>query len=48
VAMVGGEATVRGQIEGLAEAGVTDYIALDFSRGDDAPRTRALLKSFIR
>ena len=45
VAMVGDEATVRGQIEGLAEAGVTDYIAADFSRGDDAPRTRALLKS---
>ena len=48
VAMVGDEATVRGQIEGLAGAGVTDYIAADFSRGDDAPRTRALLKSFIR
>jgi F420-dependent oxidoreductase-like protein len=47
VAMVGDEATVRGQIEGLAEAGVTDYIAADFSRGDDAPRTRALLKSMI-
>ena len=48
VAMVGDEATVRGQIEGLAGAGVTDYIAADFSRGDDAPRTRAVLKSFIR
>jgi F420-dependent oxidoreductase-like protein len=48
VAMVGDEATVRGQIEALAEAGVTDYIAADFSRGDDAPRTRALLKSVIR
>jgi F420-dependent oxidoreductase-like protein len=47
VALVGDEATVRGQIEGLAEAGVTDYIAADFSRGDDAPRTRALLKSMI-
>ena len=48
VALVGDEATVRGQIEALAEAGVTDYIATDFSRGDDAPRTRALLKSVIR
>jgi F420-dependent oxidoreductase-like protein len=48
VAMVGDEAAVRSQIEGLAAAGVTDYIAADFSRGDDAPRTRALLKSFIR
>jgi 5,10-methylenetetrahydromethanopterin reductase len=48
VAVVGDEATVRSQIEGLAEAGVTDYIAADFSRGDDAPRTRALLKSLIR
>jgi F420-dependent oxidoreductase-like protein len=47
VALVGDEAAVRGQIEGLAEAGVTDYIAADFSRGDDAPRTRALLKSMI-
>jgi 5,10-methylenetetrahydromethanopterin reductase len=47
VAMVGDEATVRSQIEGLAEAGVTDYIAADFSRGDDAPRTRALLTSLL-
>jgi 5,10-methylenetetrahydromethanopterin reductase len=47
VALVGDEAAVRGQIEGLAEAGVTDFIAADFSRGDDAPRTRALLKSMI-
>jgi hypothetical protein len=32
----------------IREAGVTDYVAADFSRGDDAPRTRALLKSLIR
>jgi 5,10-methylenetetrahydromethanopterin reductase len=47
VAITGDEATVRTQIEGLAGAGVTDFVAADFSRGDDAPRTRALLKSMV-
>jgi len=47
VAITGDEDTVRGQIMALAEAGVTDFVALEFARGEDAKRTRALLKSLI-
>jgi 5,10-methylenetetrahydromethanopterin reductase len=45
VALVGDEQTVAGQITALEEAGVTDFVAAQFSRGDDAERTRALLRS---
>lgn len=44
VAIVGDEAAVRGQIDALAAAGVTDFVAGEYSTGADAPRTRALLK----
>ena len=47
LAMIGDEDAVRAQIEELAAAGVTDFVAGDFSRGEDAPRTRAFLKSLI-
>jgi 5,10-methylenetetrahydromethanopterin reductase len=45
VAIVGDEDSVTAQIQGLAQAGVTDFVAGDFSRGDEAKRTRDLLKS---
>lgn len=45
VAIVGDEARVSAQISELAEAGITDFIAAEFTRGDDARRTRAMLKS---
>ncbi|HUK68675.1 MAG TPA: TIGR03564 family F420-dependent LLM class oxidoreductase [Streptosporangiaceae bacterium] len=45
VAIVGDEDTVAAQIGGLAQAGVTDFVAGEFSRGDEAIRTRALLSS---
>ncbi len=45
VAVVGDEASVSAQITELAEAGVTDFIAGEYARGDEALRTRALLKS---
>jgi 5,10-methylenetetrahydromethanopterin reductase len=48
VAIVGSEDTVSTQIGALAQAGVTDFVALEFSRGDDAVRTRTLLTSLIR
>jgi 5,10-methylenetetrahydromethanopterin reductase len=47
LAIVGDEDAVRGQIEDLAAAGVTDFVAGDFSRGDDAVRTRTFLKSLL-
>jgi 5,10-methylenetetrahydromethanopterin reductase len=47
VAITGDEASVKAQIGVLAEAGVTDFVAGEFGRGDDAVRTRELLKSLI-
>ncbi|MEV5408462.1 TIGR03564 family F420-dependent LLM class oxidoreductase [Thermopolyspora sp. NPDC052614] len=47
VAIIGDEATVTAKLDELAKAGVTDFAALEFATGDDRPRTRALLKSFM-
>ena len=44
VAIVGDEAAVRQQIEALAAIGVTDFVAGEFATGEDATRTRALLR----
>jgi 5,10-methylenetetrahydromethanopterin reductase len=45
VAITGPEDTVAEQIRALADAGVTDFVAGDYSRGPDRQRTRDLLKS---
>ncbi|HEY7015382.1 MAG TPA: LLM class F420-dependent oxidoreductase [Streptosporangiaceae bacterium] len=48
VALVGDEDTVAAQITALDEAGVTDFVAGEYSRAEDEKRrTRALLKTFI-
>jgi 5,10-methylenetetrahydromethanopterin reductase len=47
VAVVGDEGSVSAQIAALAEAGVTDFVALSFARGAEQERTRAVLKSLI-
>jgi 5,10-methylenetetrahydromethanopterin reductase len=47
VALTGDEDAVAGQIRALEEAGVTDFVAAEYSRGEDALRTRALLKSLV-
>ena len=48
VAIVGDEDTVAAQIKALDEAGVTDFVAGEYSRAEDEKRrTRALLKTFI-
>jgi 5,10-methylenetetrahydromethanopterin reductase len=48
VAIVGTEDAVSAQIRVLEEAGVTDFVALEYSHVDDEQqRTRALLKSLI-
>jgi 5,10-methylenetetrahydromethanopterin reductase len=47
VAIVGDEDAVAAQIQALADAGVTDFIAAEFGRGKDGERTRALLKAVI-
>jgi 5,10-methylenetetrahydromethanopterin reductase len=46
VALVGDEDTVAAQIDGLAEAGVTDFVAAEFAPADRA-RTRSFLTSYI-
>ncbi|HEY6276827.1 MAG TPA: TIGR03564 family F420-dependent LLM class oxidoreductase [Streptosporangiaceae bacterium] len=47
LAIVGDEETVGGQIRALAGAGVTDFVAGEYARGEDAVRTRALLRSLL-
>ena len=47
VAVTGDEDAVAAQIQNLAEAGVTDFVALDIARGEDRDRTRSLLKKII-
>jgi F420-dependent oxidoreductase-like protein len=47
VALVGDEESVAAQLAGLADAGVTDFVAGEFGRGSDAVRTRRLLTSLI-
>jgi 5,10-methylenetetrahydromethanopterin reductase len=47
VAIAGDEDTVGAQIMVLAEAGVTDFVAAEYARGEEQQRTRALLKSLI-
>lgn len=45
VALAGDEDAVGGQVARLAEAGVTDFVASEFGRGEDAARTRAFLRT---
>jgi len=47
VAIVGPEDAVAGQISALAAAGVTDFVAGEYARGEDGPRTRAFLRKLI-
>ena len=47
VAIVGDEDAVAAQILALADAGVTDFAAAEFARGQDRERTRSLLKAVI-
>jgi 5,10-methylenetetrahydromethanopterin reductase len=45
VAIVGAEDAVAAQISALADYGVTDFIAAEYARGPEGPRTRALLRA---
>jgi F420-dependent oxidoreductase-like protein len=47
VALVGDEDAVAAQILAFADAGVTDFVAAEFARGQDRERTRSLLKAII-
>ena len=47
VAIVGDEDAVAAQILALADAGVTDFVAAEFARGEERTRTRSLLKAVI-
>jgi len=48
VAIAGDEDAVTAQITALAEAGVTDFVGLEYAHGDEQQRTHELLKSLIR
>ena len=45
VAIVGDEESVRRQVLALADIGVTDFVAGSYGKGDDAVRTRDVLRS---
>jgi alkanesulfonate monooxygenase SsuD/methylene tetrahydromethanopterin reductase-like flavin-dependent oxidoreductase (luciferase family) len=45
VALVGDEAAVSAQLATLAESGVTDFVAGEYARGEDAVRTREFLRA---
>jgi 5,10-methylenetetrahydromethanopterin reductase len=47
VAIVGDEDAVADQIGTLAEAGVTDFVAAEYTGGPDGARTRAFLRSLV-
>jgi 5,10-methylenetetrahydromethanopterin reductase len=47
VAIVGSEDEVAEQITAMADCGVTDFVAAEFTAGDDRARTRKLLKALI-
>jgi 5,10-methylenetetrahydromethanopterin reductase len=47
VAIVGDEAVVEKQVRGLADAGVTEFVASVFGSREERERTRALLKSML-
>jgi F420-dependent oxidoreductase-like protein len=47
VAIVGDEDAVGTQIRALTAAGVTDFVAGEYGRGEDAIRTRAFLRSLL-
>jgi 5,10-methylenetetrahydromethanopterin reductase len=47
VAIVGDEDTVAAQIGALADAGVTDFAAVEFTGGAEGARTRALLRTLL-
>jgi 5,10-methylenetetrahydromethanopterin reductase len=47
VAIVGDEDTVAAQIAVLAEAGVTDFVASEYTGGPDGARTRAFLRTLL-
>ncbi|MFC6883665.1 MULTISPECIES: LLM class F420-dependent oxidoreductase [Actinomadura] len=46
LAVVGDEQAVRATLDRLAAAGVTDFVAGEFMRGEDRARTREFLKTF--
>jgi 5,10-methylenetetrahydromethanopterin reductase len=45
VAIVGDEEAVAAQIGALADDGVTDFVAAEYARGAEGPRTRELLRA---
>jgi alkanesulfonate monooxygenase SsuD/methylene tetrahydromethanopterin reductase-like flavin-dependent oxidoreductase (luciferase family) len=47
VAIIGDEDEVGTRIRALADIGVSDFVAAEYGRDEDAERTRALLRSLV-
>jgi 5,10-methylenetetrahydromethanopterin reductase len=47
VALIGDEDAVGAEVSALAEAGVTDFVAAEYTRGPDGDRTRAFLRTLL-
>ncbi|MGH9185131.1 MAG: LLM class F420-dependent oxidoreductase, partial [Acidimicrobiales bacterium] len=47
VAIVGDETAVGAQLQRVAAAGATDFVAGEYGAGEDAERTRNLLKTLV-
>ena len=47
VALAGDEDAGRGEILALEDAGVTEFVALEFAQGHDRERTRRVLQAVI-
>ena len=47
VALAGDEDTVGAQVSALAEAGVTDFVGVEYTGGPDGDRTRAFLRTLV-
>ena len=47
VALIGDARTVTDRIESMFDSGITEFVAVEFSRGDDGARTREVLAGLL-
>ena len=47
VALIGDARTVTDRIESMFDSGITEFVAVEFSRGDDGARTREILAGLL-
>jgi len=47
VALIGDAASVTDRIEAMFDSGITEFVAVEFTRGDDGARTRETLAGLL-